>query len=126
MLFSTYLGGTLDEQPHSLIVDAQGRLFVYGRTNSGNFPTTNGAYDQTLNGNYDIFVAKISNTGGLLASTFVGGICGRWGKAEQQDLPISPFPNTIMGMMPEGNYFGQGRRPVGCSSNKIFEFSCPK
>lgn len=73
LIFSTYLGGVAAEQPHSLVADAAGELYVYGRTGSANFPTTQGAFQTTKSSGFDIFVAKISNTGGLLASTFVGG-----------------------------------------------------
>jgi len=73
ILYSTYYGGILNEQPHSLVVNSNNELYVVGRTNSTNFPTTAGAYDQTQNGGYDIIVGKFSSTGALLASTFVGG-----------------------------------------------------
>ena len=38
-LYGTYLGGSGNEQPHSLVVDNSGNLVVAGRTNSANFPT---------------------------------------------------------------------------------------
>lgn len=73
LIFSTYLGGNNSEQPHSLIVDNDDQLIVFGRTNSGNFPTFN-AYDGTQNGGYDFFVTKFSATGAsLIGSTFIGG-----------------------------------------------------
>ncbi|MBX7240810.1 MAG: PKD domain-containing protein [Bacteroidia bacterium] len=73
LLFSTYLGGDVDDQPHSMVVNSLGQLIVMGRTNSFNFPTTSGVYDQSQNGGFDIFVSKFSPTGTMLASTFVGG-----------------------------------------------------
>lgn len=73
-LYSTYLGGTLTDQPHSMVVDNAGNLVVTGKTNSVNFPTTTGAFDVTHNGQMDLFVAKLSSTGTtLLGSTYVGG-----------------------------------------------------
>ncbi|MEO0469225.1 MAG: PKD domain-containing protein [Bacteroidota bacterium] len=74
LIYATYLGGNVDDQPHSLIVDGNDNLIISGRTNSPNFPTTSGTHDQTLNGAFDIFVAKLSSDGTqLLASTFIGG-----------------------------------------------------
>lgn len=73
ILFSTYYGGSLNEQPHSLMVNIADELYVVGRTNSTNFPTTAGAYDQSQNGGYDIIVGKFNSTGGLMASTYIGG-----------------------------------------------------
>lgn len=79
LIFSTYYGGSSNEQPHSLMVNNSNELYVVGRTNSANFPTTNGtggttvAYDQTQNGGYDIIVGRFNATGALLSSSFIGG-----------------------------------------------------
>ncbi|MBK5286221.1 MAG: PKD domain-containing protein [Bacteroidia bacterium] len=74
LLYATYLGGSNNESPFSIIVDQSGNLAIYGRTYSANFPVTPGAYDVTYNGGADIVVCKLSPTGNaLLASTFVGG-----------------------------------------------------
>ncbi|MBK6635541.1 MAG: hypothetical protein IPG38_15700 [Chitinophagaceae bacterium] len=37
-LYATYLGGSGNEQPHSMICDAQGNLIIAGRSNSKNYP----------------------------------------------------------------------------------------
>ncbi|MDW8394192.1 MAG: PKD domain-containing protein [Chitinophagales bacterium] len=74
LLWATYLGGSNNETPHSLVADASGNLIIYGRTWSNNFPVTAGAYDNSYNGNGDITVSKISSDGTqLLGSTYVGG-----------------------------------------------------
>lgn len=73
LIYSTFLGGINDDQPHSLISDLDGQLVIMGRTNSNNFPTQNGA-DNTFNGGFDIFATKMSADGTfLLGSTFLGG-----------------------------------------------------
>lgn len=87
LVYSTYIGGSNSEAPHSLIVDNSGSLYVMGTTGSNTFPTTAGCYDNTFNGGTsvtpngftytvgsDIFVTKFNTTGtALLASTFIGG-----------------------------------------------------
>ncbi|MEN8958391.1 MAG: PKD domain-containing protein, partial [Flavobacteriales bacterium] len=89
LLYSTYLGGSNSEAPHSLAVNDNNELFVMGTTGSRNYPTTIGAYDGTFgagvdvrplySGIYyfqgsDIFVTKFNVAGTtLLGSTFVGG-----------------------------------------------------
>lgn len=74
LIFGTYLGGANNEQPHSMVADNKGDLYIMGSTRSTNFPITAGAYDATQNGDYDFFVAKLSSDGTqLLASTYVGG-----------------------------------------------------
>ncbi len=73
-LYSTYLGGSTRELPHSLITNANGELHVLGSTNSADFPTTVNAFDTTHNSGQDIYVAKFSVDGTqLLGSTFLGG-----------------------------------------------------
>jgi gliding motility-associated-like protein len=73
-MFATFLGGTDNDQPHSLIVDANNNLIVAGRTYSSNFPISANAYDPSFNGQADIVISKISANGtALLGSTFLGG-----------------------------------------------------
>ncbi len=72
-LYATYLGGSGDEQPHSMVVDAGGNLIVTGRTSSTNYPVLNGAtFGPT--GGFDIFITKFNSDGtGLLGSLKIGG-----------------------------------------------------
>ncbi|MEO7523438.1 MAG: PKD domain-containing protein [Ferruginibacter sp.] len=71
-IYATYLGGSRNEQPHSLIEDGQGNLIIAGRTNSSNFPTT--AARRGVGGGYDIFITKLSPSGaGLIGSVVIGG-----------------------------------------------------
>ena len=79
-VYATYIGGSANEQPHSLVVDAGGNLIVAGRTNSplsgaGAFPLLNGAADIIGTcGSYDIVVMKLNPTGtGLIGSKRIGG-----------------------------------------------------
>ena len=73
-LYSTYLGGSGDEQPHSLVVDNNGNLVVAGRTTSKNFPSTLGKYGpDAANGDFDIFLAKFNSAGNLVAGRRFGG-----------------------------------------------------
>lgn len=74
LLYATYLGGSSNEAPHSMFVNSNGELFVYGSTTSSNFATTTGAYDNSFNGNNDMIVSKFNSTGtSLLGSTYIGG-----------------------------------------------------
>lgn len=77
LIWSTFLGGSVDEAATSIAVDSSGCAYVSGWTQSSGFPTTSGVYDSTFNGFDDIFVAKL-NAGGtaLVYSTFIGGATG--------------------------------------------------
>lgn len=87
VLYATYIGGSGNEQPNSLVCDQQNNLIVFGITSSTNFPVTATGYDTTFNGgptqligsvNYnggsDIYVVKLDPSGSsLLGGTYMGG-----------------------------------------------------
>ncbi len=71
-LYTTYLGGRGDEQPHSLIVSNDGNLVVAGRTSSPDYPVTATTYGS--GGDFDIMLSKLSPDGKMLvASRKFGG-----------------------------------------------------
>ncbi len=95
--YSTYLGGNSLDQPQSLVVNNQGELYIYGRTQSNNFPVTSNSYDPQYNNDWDIFVAKLDSTGAnMLACTYLGGT-GSDGE--------------------NGNYFNSGLPPTALQAN---------
>ncbi len=84
--YSTFLGGSGDEWGGGIAIGETGYIYATGRTNSSNFPVTNGGYDTSYNygtctdssGNsypcYDAFVSEITPDGATLSrSTFLGG-----------------------------------------------------
>jgi len=74
LVWSTFLGGSADDNGFDLAVDASDRVFVSGYTKSSDFPVTAGAYKTTFAGSDDAFVAQIEAGGGGLGwSTFLGG-----------------------------------------------------
>jgi hypothetical protein len=73
-LYSTYLGGTGDDEGQGIAVDGNGNAYVTGQTASTNFPTTSGAYQTSQHGTSNVFVSKIKSDGStLMYSTYVGG-----------------------------------------------------
>jgi gliding motility-associated-like protein len=74
-IWATYIGGSTDnEQPHSMMVDANNNLVIAGVSYSTDYPVTAGCYDNTANGGADIVVTKLNSTGtALIGSTYIGG-----------------------------------------------------
>ena len=72
LVYSTYLGGSGQDFGVGIAVDATGAVYVTGRASSSNFPTTAGAYQTTLRGIQDTFVAKVVPAGGGYC-TLLGG-----------------------------------------------------
>lgn len=89
LIWSTYLGGSAAEMPHSLVVGNNDELVVLGTTGSADFPMTTNAYDDSFGGGgpftptglglsypagCDMIVARLSADGSdLLGSTYLGG-----------------------------------------------------
>ena len=68
--FSSYLGGADTEYTNDITTDVDGNIYVAGQTQSNDFPTTTGAYDESYNGDgsdNDAFVVKLNATAGASA-----------------------------------------------------------
>ncbi len=74
LIFSTFIGGNMDEIGTSITIDMTESIYVTGSTNSTNFYTTSGAFQTSNDGDHDIFITKLNNNGtGLIYSTLLGG-----------------------------------------------------
>jgi len=74
--YSTYLGGSGNDQANGLIVDSSGSVYIAGWTRSADFPLEN-PYQPSFGGgswNGDAFVSSLSSSGtSLVYSTYLGG-----------------------------------------------------
>lgn len=91
LVWSTYLGGTGSEMPHSLVVNSLDELYLIASTGSSDFPVTTDAFDTSFNGGTlppfsgtsygftftngaDLVVSHFNSTATeLIGSTYVGG-----------------------------------------------------
>jgi hypothetical protein len=76
--YSTYLGGSANDQAYGIAIDSSGNAYVTGYTYSPDFPTVNPlqASDKITppTANPTVFVAKVNSTGSALVySTYLGG-----------------------------------------------------
>ncbi|MFX0062232.1 MAG: SBBP repeat-containing protein [Candidatus Hermodarchaeota archaeon] len=73
LLWSTFLGGTEDDNASMVLVDSQDNIIVTGYTDMNDFPVLN-AVDPIFGGICDGFVSKFAaTTHELIWSTFLGG-----------------------------------------------------
>ncbi len=73
LVYSTYIGGTGDEEGHSIAVDPAGNIYVTGFTTSTDFPLVN-AFQSARGGAQDAYVLKLNNDGNsIIYSTYLGG-----------------------------------------------------
>ncbi len=106
LVFSTYLGGSIEDDCTGLVLDSAGNMCLTGVTSSPDFPTTVGASQRTLKGkggDGNAFVTRLNATGtALLYSTYLGGTSSVGGFAGAGDLAyglaIDSFGNaTVVG-----------------------------
>lgn len=71
-IWGTYYGGKYAETGN-LCLDKKGNIYLVGETNSPDKHTTTGAFQTTLNGKDDIFIAKFTNQGNRIWGTYFGG-----------------------------------------------------
>jgi hypothetical protein len=114
LIYATFLGGGQDDRGSGVALDDSGCAYLIGRTTSEEFPSSDGAFDTTHNGEVDVFVAKISSAGDqLLYATFLGGESYEYGNGlalgEGDEVFVtgltnsSDFPSTAQAYDPTHN-----------------------
>lgn len=103
LIWATYLGGRHHDRGYTLKVDAKGFVFCSSWTNSTDFPTTSGAFDETCNddpsgkdqpGQMDIAITKLKPDGSdIVWSTFLGG---RGGEQSRNALDVDAAGNVYV------------------------------
>lgn len=79
LYYSAILGGSSDDGGVSISFGSGGNVYVVGVTESANFPITSDVYQETLNGDQDVFISVISpDLSDLLYSTYLGGNSKDW------------------------------------------------
>src|SRR4051794_39975562 len=80
LLWQTFLGGNDIDIANSVALDSAGNAYVTGMTGSGGFPTTAGVGPPPIRGRscqeepcHDAFATKLSPSGQIVYSTFIGG-----------------------------------------------------
>jgi hypothetical protein len=108
LVYSTYLGGSADEQAYGLAVDASGSVTIAGYTSSSDLPTVAAIQPKFQGGNTDGFVSRLDPSGSsLVFSTYLGGsgddliygLAGNGlgrvhvtGYTTSADFPLTKFP----------------------------------
>jgi uncharacterized protein (TIGR03437 family) len=139
LLYSTYLGGSNADVATSIATDQAGNAYVTGYTDSVNFPVSNGVFQPTFGGSGgqydttyssgDAFVVKMSPTGSIVYSTYLGGKLDEVGYAIAIDAQgnayvggstlSTNFPTKQPFQAQNAGYGGE-TNPVPLANNDIF------
>lgn len=96
--YSTYLGGSSNDEGFGIALDGLRNAYVTGGTFSSAFPTTGGAFDETYNGGGDAFLTRLVPTGSaLLYSTYLGGGNNDSGRGIAVDAAASAYVSGYTG-----------------------------
>lgn len=108
LTFSSFLGGSASSFAKAVAVDSAGSVYVTGYTAAPNFPTTTGVYGTACNfcasNSNDVFVTKISATGVLVYSTYVGSA----GNTDDRGYGIAVDSSGNAYVTGETSYSGSG------------------
>lgn len=118
MVYSSYLGGSGDDEGIDIAVGSDGSMYIVGRTYSNDFPNYNG-FKSSFTGNSQGFVTKISSDGtSLLYSSYLGGDSYNYANAISVDSlgnafvtgfsqsNTFPYYSDLSGSLDFGNGFG--------------------
>ncbi len=80
-VYATYLGGSGNEYPHSMVVDANNNLIISGKTTSADYPANREHFGTSTpsSANFDIILTKLNASGTALVGSMVIGGAGNDG-----------------------------------------------
>jgi PKD repeat protein len=90
LVYSTYLGGTGDDQGRAIALDYETNAYITGYTKSGDYPLKN-QYQPIIHGFTDAFLTKMNTTGFPIYSTYLGGYAEDWGQAIDVNPQGEPY-----------------------------------
>ena len=91
LLYSTYLGGSMDDFGNGIAVDTSNNAYVTGTTDSNDFPTQ-GPIQAANAGLNDAFISKFNAAGSALTySTYLGGSMDDFGNGIAVDISDNAY-----------------------------------
>lgn len=127
--YSTFLGGSSQDDGRAIALDAANNVYVTGETLSTNFPATNGFQTARASSDGDAFVTKIgavasATTPKLLYSSFLGGGgSGGAGKDVGNGIAVDKKGNVIVAGKTASTTFPTTAGVVKTSSANASQFN---
>ncbi|MBI2926489.1 MAG: SBBP repeat-containing protein, partial [Verrucomicrobia bacterium] len=103
LVYSTFFGGSANDDAVSIAVDGDGSVIFCGTTGSTNLSTAN-ALQPALKGDVDFYVAKLNPAGtALVYSTYIGGA------AKNPEAPAASDLSNGLALDAQGNVYVVGK-----------------
>jgi len=105
LVWATYLGGNNSDNVHSMFVNNNFDLYVYGTAASTDYPVSTNAFSTTMSGSTDIVVTKLDSTGTvMIGSTYIGGndsdglngISSNYGDTYRGEIIVNDADNCLV------------------------------
>ena len=120
LVYSTYLGGSVQDEGHGIAVDSAGSAYVTGFTTSPDFPAAF-AFQSAYVSARDAFVTKLNPSGNALVySTYLGGIGDEIGFGIAVDSAGSAYVTGYTGSMNFPTAFAFQSTRACCGSDDAF------
>jgi len=108
LFWGTYFGGDSSDAGFGITADANNNIYITGWTFSDNNIVTSQAYQTSLAGNQDVFVAKFTSSGSLKWGTYYGGDNGNEGLGITADISnniyVTGWTYSDSGLATKGAY----------------------
>jgi hypothetical protein len=102
LVYSTYLGGSKNDESRAIAVDSAGNATLTGYTQSSDFPVMKPFQGKFGGGSNDVFITQLSADGSALVfSTYFGGAAGDFGRG----LALDSARNVYLTGYTESNNF---------------------
>ncbi len=115
LVYSTYFGGSGEDQSLGIAVDAQGGAYITGKTVSTNFPTRTPFQTANGGGTFDAFVTKISD--GIIINSTQNRVADFDGDGRADYSFFRPSANSWFYLRSSNNSFGSLQ--FGLASDKL-------
>ena len=73
VIWSTFLGGSKNEDGRGIALDQHGNVHIVGRTESNDFPTLPNSLQPQSSGEIDTFFATFNSEGKMITTSYLGG-----------------------------------------------------
>lgn len=114
LVYSTYLGGSVEDNINAVALDGAGNIYVTGLTFSTDYPTQN-PEQETNAGGFDAFVTKLNASGSTkVYSTYLGGTGSNdYG----QSIAVDAAGNAYVSGLTDSTDFPTAGTPFQSSNN---------